>query len=63
MSGLLFRTLAHDNIRVVAEGIEVMTCEKAAYWIGMATHRKHPRWVLTVLRVLLTEPRAKEFRS
>ena len=61
MLGLLFRTLApmrsRDNMRAVAEGIEVMGREEAAYWLGMAMHRKHPRRVLTALRCLLTEPK------
>ena len=61
MLGLLFRTLApmrsRDNMRAVAEGIEVMEREEAAYWLGMAMHRKNPRRVLTGLRFLLTEPR------
>ena len=61
--GLLFRTLApmrsRDNIRAVAEGIEAMGREEAAYWLGMAMHRKNPRRVLTALRFLLTEPRAR----
>ena len=65
--GLLFRTLApmrsRDNMRAVAEGIAAMGREEAAYWLGMAMHRKHPRRVLTALRFLLTEPRAKEVRS
>ena len=59
--GLLFRTLApmrsRNNMRAVAEGIEVMGREEAAYWLGMAMHRKHPRRVLTALRFLLTEPK------
>ena len=59
--GLLFRTLApmrsRDNMRTVAEGIEAMGREEAAYWLGMAMHRKNPRRVLTVLRFLLTEPK------
>ena len=59
--GLLFRTLApmrsRDNMRTVAEGIELMGREEAAYWLGMAMHRKHPRRVLTALRFLLTEPK------
>ncbi len=59
--GLLFRTLApmrsRPNIRSVAEGIEAMGREEAAYWLGMAMHRKHPRRVLTALRFLLTEPK------
>ena len=57
--GLLFRALApmrsRDNIRAVAEGIEAMEREEAAYWLGMAMHRRRPRRVLTALRVLLTE--------
>ena len=59
--GLLFRTLApmrsRDNMRAVARGIENMGREEAAYWLGMAMHRKHPRRVLTALRFLLTEPK------
>ena len=61
--GLLFRTLApmrsRDNMRAVAEGIEAMGREEAAYWLGMAMHRKHPRRVLTALRVLLTQARTR----
>lgn len=60
MIGLLFRALApmrsRDNIRAVAEGIELMGREEAGYWLGMAMHRKNPRRVLTALRFLLTEP-------
>ena len=56
--GLLFRTLApmrsRNNMRSVAEGIDVMGREEAAYWLGMAMHRKHPRRVLMALRILLT---------
>lgn len=58
--GLLFRTLApmrsRENMRAVAEGIEAMGREEAAYWLGMAMHRKNPRRVLTALRFLLTAP-------
>lgn len=58
--GLLFRTLAPmrsaDNMRACADGIEAMGREEAAYWLGMAMHRKNPRRVLFALRVLLTEP-------
>lgn len=61
MLGLLFRTLApmrsRSNMRAVSEGIEAMGREEAAYWLGMAMHRKHPRRVLTALRCLLTEPK------
>lgn len=60
MLGLLFRVLApmrsRENMRQVAEGIEAMTQEEAAYWLGMAMHRPNPRRVLTALRYLLTEP-------
>ncbi|MCB1127141.1 MAG: hypothetical protein KDM81_11625 [Verrucomicrobiae bacterium] len=59
--GLLFRTLApmrsRDNLRVVAEGIEAMGKEEAAYWLGMAMHRKNPRRVLSALRLLFTTPK------
>ena len=59
--GLLFRALApmrsRRNMRAVADGIEAMGREEAAYWLGMAMHRKHPRRVLTALRFLLTEPK------
>ena len=52
--GLLFRALAHmrsrDRMRSVTEGIEAMGREEAAYWLGMAMHRKNPRRVLTALR-------------
>ena len=61
--GLLFRALApmrsRDNMRAVAEGIEAMGREEAAYWLGMAMHRKRPRRVLTALRFLLTDPRPR----
>ena len=59
--GLLFRALApmrsRDNLRNVVEGIEQMGKEEAAYWLGMAMHRKNPRRVLSALRMLLTSPR------
>ena len=59
--GLLFRSLApmrsRDNMRAVAEGVDAMEHEEAAYWLGMAMHRKNPRRVLMALRILLTEPR------
>ena len=58
--GLLFRSLApmrnRDRMREVAEGIEAMPREEAAYWLGMAIHRRHPRRVLSALRMLLTDP-------
>ena len=64
--GLLFRALApmrrRDAMRAVAEGIEAMGHEEAAYWLGMAMHRKNPRRVLTALRILLTEPRPRRRR-
>ena len=65
--GLLFRALApmrsRDNMRAVAEGIEAMGREEAAYWLGMAMHRKNPRRALTALRILLTAPKAAGRRS
>lgn len=58
---LLFRALApmrsRDNLRNVVEGVEQMGKEEAAYWLGMAMHRKNPRRVLSALRILLTVPR------
>lgn len=60
--GLMFRTLApmrsRERMRAVAEGIERMDREEAAYWLGMAMHRRRPRRVLAALRMLLTEPSA-----
>lgn len=57
--GLMFRVLApmrnRENMRCCAEGIEVMGKEEAAYWLGMAMHRKNPRRVLMALRCLLTD--------
>lgn len=59
--GLLFRVLApmrsRDNMRMCADGVEAMGREEAAYWLGMAMHRRRPRRVLSALRLLLTEPR------
>ena len=61
--GLLFRCLApmrnRENMRAVAEGVEAMQREEAAYWLGMAMHRKRPRRVLAALRMLLTEPKTE----
>lgn len=61
--GLLFRVLApmrsRENMRMVADGVEAMGREEAAYWLGMAMHRKNPRRVLTALRILLIDPRQK----
>jgi len=58
--GLLFRVLAPmrhlDRMRAVADGVEAMGKEEAAYWLGMAIHRKNPRRVLTALRFILTDP-------
>ena len=57
---LLFRTLApmrnRELMRLTAEGIEAMGREEAAYWLGMAVHRKNPRRVLAALRLILTDP-------
>lgn len=60
--GLLFRVLApmrnREFMRTVADGIEAMGREEAAYWLGMAMHRKYPRRVLSALRLLLIDPKA-----
>jgi hypothetical protein len=60
---LLFRTLApmrsRDAMRLIAEGIDDIGREEAAYWLGMAVHRKNPRRVLAALRMLLTDPSRK----
>ena len=45
-----------QRMRSVAEGIEAMEREEAAYWLGMAMHRRRPRRVLSALRILLTDP-------
>ncbi|CAK0742090.1 hypothetical protein CCP2SC5_1150006 [Azospirillaceae bacterium] len=62
--GLLFRVLApmrnRDRMRAIADGVEAMSREEAAYWLGMAIHRKNPRRVLTALRYLLTDPSSEE---
>lgn len=59
MLGLLFRTLApmrsRANMLACAEGIEAMTPEETAYWLGMVLHRPNPRRVLAALRLLLTD--------
>lgn len=59
--GLLFRVLApmrsREAMRAVADGVEAMGREEAAYWLGMTMHRKNPRRVLSALRFLLTEPK------
>jgi len=56
--GLLFRVLAPmkhtDRILQVADGVEAMGREEAAYWMSMALHRPNPRRVLAALRLLLT---------
>ncbi|MEQ9335165.1 hypothetical protein [Thalassobaculum sp.] len=61
--GLMFRVLApmrnRDNMRMVAAGVEAMGREEAAYWLGMAMHRKNPRRVLMALRFLLIDPKQK----
>lgn len=59
--GLMFRVLApmrsRFNMQCCNEGIESMTKEEAAYWLGMAMHRKYPRRVLMALRYLLIDPK------
>lgn len=59
---LSFRVLApmrsRTNMRACIEGIEAMAKEEAAYWLGMALHRRYPRRVLMALRFLLIDPKA-----
>lgn len=59
--GLTFRALApmrkRAHMRAVSEGVEGMAREEAAYWLGMAMRRRHPRRVLMALRCLFVEPR------
>jgi len=59
--GLLFRVLApmrsRSNMVACSTGIEAMGKEEAAYWLGMAMHRKYPRRVLMALRFLLIDPK------
>jgi len=59
--GLTLRALApmrsRLNMRAVSDGIDAMTKEEAAYWLGMAMHRKYPRRVLMALRFLLIDPK------
>ena len=56
---LLFRAVApmrsRRRIDAVTRGIEAMGREEAAYWLGMALHRKNPRRVLRALRILAAE--------
>ena len=56
---LLFRAVApmrsRGRIDAVVRGIEAMGREEAAYWLGMAIHRKSPRRVLRALRILAAE--------
>lgn len=56
--GLLFKLLAPmRNVTAIehcACGIEAMAREEAAYWLGMAMHRKNPRRLLAALRLLLS---------
>jgi len=56
--GLLFRLLAPmrnvTSMENCARGIDAMAQEEAAYWLGMAMHRKKPGRVLAALRLLLS---------
>lgn len=58
--GLLCKVLAPmrnaERMRQVARNMESMNHSEAAYWLGMAMHRKNPRRVLSALRLLLTTP-------
>lgn len=56
--GLLFKLLAPmRNVAAIencARCIDGMAREEAAYWLGMAMHRKNPCRVLAALRLLLS---------
>lgn len=58
--GLLCKVLAPmrnaERMRQIAQNMESMNHSEAAYWLGMAMHRKNPRRVLSALRLLLTTP-------
>lgn len=55
--GLMLRVLApmrsRDKMMACVMGIEEMGREEAAYWLGMALHRRNPQRVLAALRLLL----------
>lgn len=57
--GLLCKVLAPmrnaERMRQAALNMGQMAQPEAAYWLGMAMHRKNPRRVLSALRLLLTE--------
>ena len=57
---LLFKTLApmsnRERMLACADGIDNIGRQEAAYWLGMAMHRRNPRRILWALRVVLTEP-------
>lgn len=59
--GLLFRVLApmrsRSHMLACMSGIDAMSKAEAAYWLGMAMHRKYPRRVLMALRFLLIDPK------
>ncbi len=59
--GLLFRVLAPmrstAHMEACVQGVEGMPKEEAAYWLGMAMYRRHPRRVLMALRFLLIDPK------
>ena len=43
-----------EAIENCARGIDAMAREEAAYWLGMAMHRKNPRQVVAPLHMLLS---------
>ena len=56
---LLFRAVApmrnRSRIDAVVHGIDAMGKEEAAYWLGLALHRKMPRRILSALRIVAAE--------
>ena len=49
-------------VRLVVTG-SLEKIEEAVYWLGLAMPGKYLRRILTVWRLLLTEPRMREARS
>jgi GNAT superfamily N-acetyltransferase len=50
-----FERVAQASEQIGVRGIlDAMAREEAAYWLGMAMHRKNPRRVLAALRLLLS---------
>jgi hypothetical protein len=55
-----YPTQGFKNLRNVVEDIGQMGKEEAAYWRGMAMHRKKQRRILSALRIFLTTARRRK---